>query len=1214
MCIIGKDGSMKKNKKIATGLLTLAIATGSYLLTGCDKPSEEQGEEMTYNIKYFLDGGTNSSDNPTSYKSSNNTFSLKDPAKIGYNFAGWYEEETFENQVTTIDKGDKGHLELYAKFVPIEYTISYDLDGGEISKANPTTYNITNENININNPTKYGYTFAGWKDEDNGSIVQYRRILKGSTGNKRYTAQWVLTVYNITTISEYGQVEVVEGANLGDNITFNVIPSAGYEISEIKINGETFDETKNSFIMPNEDVEIEVKYDLIGYSITYDLDGGVNNSENKLAYTVETDSFDILEPTREGYVFVGWKDLSNNIESSSFTIHKGTTGNKSYKAIWAVGVYDIEYVSAHGNVEIIGAAEYGETITFVVNEDPGYELTEIIINGETVDVKDRSFVMPGQDVLIEFTYVKGNYTIEYVMNGGVNHSDNPTAYDLDTGLTLYEPTKEGYEFIGWYTDSEFNNVFNYDSKPRSLTLYARFAQAVVGNEYYEEIEDAINEADNGDTIKVLGNVLIDETITINKNITLDTTNGTISASETFAGGAMFIIDAEGKTVTINNLDINANSKARVIKAIAGHLVINDTNITGGYSESYVAGVYITEESTFAMNGGSIKNNTIKSRSDYLQYATDLWIGSEASGTVATIGDDAEVGNVFINANSYQTEMGGMFTLDGGSIANVYVEYDSLCGKYATFNYLDGEVNNLMISTSVTGGYISLYSPDIGVYKGAHTVQVGTNWYANLEDAIEEANEGDTISLIKDEQIANTLVINKNLYFEGNNHAITPSSSYSGTAMILIENGAEHVEFDSVIIDAQSKSRVIKSVSGHLKLVKCTITGGYSESYVAGVYITEEATFEMDSGNIYGNTIKQRDDYLQYATDLWIGSEASGTVANLSGNVYVGSAFINANSYSTEDGGIFTLQNGRVENVYVEYDEESGAFATFNYVAGTVDNLRVSTKKTGIYGVSHACNFGVYYGGKLAKIENEYYDTLEAAIADAEDEDIIHVLVDLEIEKTITINKSVFITGGTETIKASSKFDGNVMFVVNVPGKTVTFNYLTLDAQSKGRVIKAIGGELVLRNTHVTGGYSESYVAGVYITEESTFVMNGGSIKNNTIKERNDYLQYATDLWIGSEASGTVATIGDDAEVGNIFVNANSYQSLTGGVFVLDGGKVTNIYVEYDEGQSAKFVYESGVVENLMISTQNNGSYETKTGEQIVAGTYIGGTGILSSEE
>ena len=311
---------MKKNKKLASGLLAFTIATSGYLIAGCDNPETSQPQESTYNIKYYLDGGTNNNSNPDAYKPSDDTVSLKDAYKMGYTFAGWYKEHTFITQVTTIEKGSRGHLELYAKFVPVMYTIEYNLDGGQLTRENPASYNVSSENITINNPTKEGYTFVGWKDEDTGSTVQFRRILKGTTGNKRYTAVWELTVYKITTLSSHGMVEVAGGANLGDNVTFNVEPNDGYEIDYISINGERFSATKNSFVMPGQNVEIEIGYKLVTYTITYELDGGVNNADNPTTYDVETNDFDLLEPTKEGYTFVGWMSERMSPSKSSSSI------------------------------------------------------------------------------------------------------------------------------------------------------------------------------------------------------------------------------------------------------------------------------------------------------------------------------------------------------------------------------------------------------------------------------------------------------------------------------------------------------------------------------------------------------------------------------------------------------------------------------------------------------------------------------------------------------------------------------------------------------------------------------------------------------------------------------------------------------------------------------------------------------------------------------
>lgn len=48
------------------------------------------------------------------------------------------------------------------------------------------------------------------------------------------------------------------------------------------------------------------------YAITYELGGGTNSEENKVAYTVEDGIILLYEPTKEGHWFLGWKDAEGN--------------------------------------------------------------------------------------------------------------------------------------------------------------------------------------------------------------------------------------------------------------------------------------------------------------------------------------------------------------------------------------------------------------------------------------------------------------------------------------------------------------------------------------------------------------------------------------------------------------------------------------------------------------------------------------------------------------------------------------------------------------------------------------------------------------------------------------------------------------------------------------------------------------------------------------
>lgn len=58
----------------------------------------------------------------------------------------------------------------------------------------------------------------------------------------------------------------------------------------------------------------------------------------------------------------------------------------------------------------------------------------------------------GTATSIAFSY--GTYSITYELNGGKNNPSNPSTYNIEDDVTLLAPTREGYTFDGWYTDSK----------------------------------------------------------------------------------------------------------------------------------------------------------------------------------------------------------------------------------------------------------------------------------------------------------------------------------------------------------------------------------------------------------------------------------------------------------------------------------------------------------------------------------------------------------------------------------------------------------------------------------------------------------------------------------------------------------------------------------------------------------------------------------------
>ncbi len=117
-----------------------------------------------------------------------------------YVFNGWKDETSgafyTDKQEVTFDSADD--LTLTAQWTPVEYTLTYDYQGGHLpeGKTNPTTYTIQSKNFKLNNPVKDGgFIFLGWRMDsktysDSSPYDSEVIISEGTTGNKTLTAYW----------------------------------------------------------------------------------------------------------------------------------------------------------------------------------------------------------------------------------------------------------------------------------------------------------------------------------------------------------------------------------------------------------------------------------------------------------------------------------------------------------------------------------------------------------------------------------------------------------------------------------------------------------------------------------------------------------------------------------------------------------------------------------------------------------------------------------------------------------------------------------------------------------------------------------------------------------------------------------------------------------------------------------------------------------------
>ena len=161
----------------------------------------------TYKVKFNGNGSTSGSmsDQNFTYGTAQN-LTANGFSRTGYTFAGWATsaggDKVYNNQqsVNNLTATNGGTFNLYAKWDVVNYTISYELDGGSVASENPTSYNIESAAITLNNPTKDGYTFAGWTGTDLGAATTSVTIAHGSTGNRSYTATWTQNTATLTDV------------------------------------------------------------------------------------------------------------------------------------------------------------------------------------------------------------------------------------------------------------------------------------------------------------------------------------------------------------------------------------------------------------------------------------------------------------------------------------------------------------------------------------------------------------------------------------------------------------------------------------------------------------------------------------------------------------------------------------------------------------------------------------------------------------------------------------------------------------------------------------------------------------------------------------------------------------------------------------------------------------------------------------------------------
>ena len=471
-----------------------------------------------YSISYDLNGGKIEGEEPKSFTFNSDSPLFIEPTLENYVFQGWIDTERETEPFKTLDTTVPGDKSLKAVWKPYEFSISYDLDGGELSEDAVTSYTVESESFTTVAPVKSGYEFVGWTNKDDATSCLFSlSLLKEEVRTSFFNDAEPLEIYTslfdkktkamiseamnkagVSGIIENGVLKVAyEDLDTEEILT---LVSSILKNTQIVVDGTYYG---SKAIVPfvtveagrTGDIALKAVWKVITYTIDYDEDGVIFGSdlnrkaENACWYTVES-AFQVINPEKKGYDFVGWilEGEPTSKARSIYEFSKGTTGDKNLVAVWMPSVYSITIDTKGGKID-----EYPTSYSYMEKEitiptpcKENYDFLGWRVEGNEDELISRYVIKKGDlgDVSLKAEWASTVYTVKYDLAGGALSEgvENPTSYTVeDKDIVLAVPTRFGYTFLGW-TENPFSTYRTYalryiidTSRGEDLKITAKWA-------------------------------------------------------------------------------------------------------------------------------------------------------------------------------------------------------------------------------------------------------------------------------------------------------------------------------------------------------------------------------------------------------------------------------------------------------------------------------------------------------------------------------------------------------------------------------------------------------------------------------------------------------------------------------------------------------------------------------------------------------------------
>ena len=317
------------------------------------------------------------------------------------------------------------------------------------------------------NPTKEGYTFAGWS-LDGTNVVTFPQTM--GTADVTYTAIFVEN-------AKYKATFLVDGAAYGDVNSY----AEGEQIvapADPSKTGYTFTGWDPAVgTMGNADMTFNAKFEAKTYNVKF-MNGDAQHDANTVkydgAYTLPA------EPTKDGYTFAGWVDAEGNAMPATHT----TDGDVTFYAKWVTSAFDAKFYLDAAKTDLYDtkSVEFGAAITApAAPSKTGYTFKGWSLDGSTVLADLGTMDTEGKDFIAVFE----------ALSSGVTFYDGDTVLETKTGNfgdkinAIDNPTKAGYTFAGWVDASGADVIFPVTLGLDPISVYAKWTANPIFIEFYD---------------------------------------------------------------------------------------------------------------------------------------------------------------------------------------------------------------------------------------------------------------------------------------------------------------------------------------------------------------------------------------------------------------------------------------------------------------------------------------------------------------------------------------------------------------------------------------------------------------------------------------------------------------------------------------------------------------------------------------------------------